>query len=204
MRLSALLPISLVGFAALGCGSSTPDAQTPDPNNPCPPGQFCQQMVPTATATATAPAPTATATAAGGSTATPVPAIAAAAATPVLDGMSKSELPYGMQPESAPFAAQFQEGQTFEQPFNIQAGKCYSVIAVGLGIADLDVQIAAQPMPNMPPVVLAQDSMASPNVTLGGKKDGCWKNPTPLAGQGKVILKAAKGGGIGVAQIFVK
>jgi len=109
-----------------------------------------------------------------------------------------------MNPDTAPFAASFQEGQTFEQDFNIQAGKCYSVIAVGLGIQELDVQIATQPVPNTPPIVLAQDQTSGPNVTLGDKKAGCWKNPTPLAGPGKIILKSTKGTGIGLAQVFIK
>jgi hypothetical protein len=108
-----------------------------------------------------------------------------------------------MQPEGGAFAGQFQEGQTLEQQFNIQPGKCYSVVGVGIGIQELDLQIAAQPVPNIPPTVLAQDNTTGPNATLGGKGN-CFKNPLPIGGPAKVIVKATKGAGMAVAQIYVK
>jgi hypothetical protein len=196
LRLFALIPLFCLG--SIGCGPSTPEPTTADLSNPCPPGQFCAQ--PTATApVATTPAPTATATS---NNATPLPAGAALVA-PLLQAMGASEAP-GMKADGAVFAGQFQEGQTLEQPFNIQAGKCYTVIGASTGgITELDVQLVAQAAP-LPPVVLAQDSTTGPSATLGGKKDGCWKNPTPLAGPGKVILKATKGSGMAAAEVFVK
>jgi hypothetical protein len=203
LHLFAVIPLVCLGSIA-ACSSSTPEPATPDPNNPCPPGQFCQQ----ANATATAPAPTATTTApapsatASASSATPLPA-GAAVAGPAFQAMGTAEAP-GMKPDGAAFAGQFQEGQTLEQPINIQAGKCYTVIAASVGgITELDIQLVAQAAP-LPPVVLAQDSTSGPNATLGGKKDGCWKNATPLAGPGKVILKATKGAGMAAGQVFVK
>jgi hypothetical protein len=200
MRLCLFAAVSLGLFAA-ACGPSTPEPTTVDPNNPCPPGQFCQQAALTATApvaTTTAPAPTASASAAS---ATPLP-LGAAAVTPLLQAMGNSEAP-GMKPDGAVFAGQFQEGQTLEQPINIQAGKCYTIISASVGITELDLQLVAQAAP-LPPVVLAQDDTTGPTATLGGKKAGCWKNPTPLAGPGKVILKATKGAGMAAAQVYVK
>ena len=119
-----------------------------------------------------------------------------------MTAMAASEV-QGMQPEGGAFAGQFQEGQTLEQPFNIQAGKCYSVIAVGMGVQELDVQIVAQPAPMLPPAVLAQDSTSGPNATLGGRGQ-CFKNPLPIGGPAKVLLRATRGAGVAIAQIFVK
>lgn len=199
MRLFAVLSLSLVAFGAVSCGDSTPEAVSPDPNNPCPPGQFCAQPTPypTATATTTTPAPTASAT---GGQATP---IAAAMATPIITGIAQGEV-QGMQPEGGAFAGQFTEGQTLEQPINLNPGKCYSVVGVGLpGVVELDVQIALQPLPTLPPTVVAQDNQSGAQAILGGK-GSCFKNPTPIAAPGKVILKVTKGQGIAGAQVYVK
>ena len=196
---------SVAAVAALVACSSTPDATEPDPTTLCasgspPPGTFCAPA-PLATVTTTM---TTTATATTASTsATSIPAIAAAAATPVMQGLAMQEAP-GMQPEGGPFAGQFQEGQTLEQAINISPGTCYTIVGVGLGIQELDIQFYTQPVPQVPPVLLAQDSTTGPQATVGGKASGCWKNPTPLGGPGKVVLKATKGTGIAAAQVYVK
>ncbi|AGP33525.1 hypothetical protein [Sorangium cellulosum] len=199
MRVFHVLPLSLAALGALAC-SSTPEP-TIDPSNPCPPGQWCASAVPTTTATTV---PTTTATAApAGTAATPIPPVAAVAATPVLQGMGATEAP-GMKADGGPFAGQFQEGQTLEQDITISAGKCYTVVGIGIGVQELDLQLVSQPAPGLPPVVLAQDSTTGAAATLGGKASGCWKNPLPIGGPGKVILKATKGTGIAAAQVFSK
>ncbi len=201
-RLFALLTLSLACLGTAACGSSTPAATTPVDPNACPPGQLCAAPTPTMTApapTATAPAPTATATT---SNATPLPPLAGAAVTPVLTGMASTEAP-GMKADGSPFAGQFKEGDTLEQPINIQAGKCYTVVGASIGgITELDIQLVAQTAP-LPPVVLAQDSTTGPQATLGGKGQ-CFRNPLPIGGPGKVILKATKGAGLAAAQVYVK
>jgi hypothetical protein len=199
MRLHVFAVIPFFCLGSIACSSSTPPPATADLSNPCPPGQFCPPPAATPAPVATAPAPSATASS---TSATPLPA-GAALVTPLLQAMGTSEAP-GMKADGAVFAGQFQEGQTLEQPFNIQAGKCYTVLGASTGgISELDVQLVAEAAP-LPRVVLAQDSTSGPSATLGGKKDGCWKNPTPLAGPGKVILKATKGSGMAAAQVFVK
>ncbi|MGK4007722.1 hypothetical protein WMF31_34210 [Sorangium sp. So ce1036] len=201
MRVFHVLSLSLAVLGALAC-SSTPESTTPDPSNPCPPGQWCASAVPTTPAPVT-PTATAATPASAGTAATPIAPIAAAAVTPILQGMGSTEAP-GMKADGGPFAGQFQEGQSLEQPFNISPGKCYAVVGVGLGIQELDIQLAVQPAPGLPAMVLAQDSTTGAAATLGGKASGCWKNPTPLGGQGKVILKATKGAGLAAAQVFSK
>jgi hypothetical protein len=201
MRLFSVLPLSFLVLGPLAC-SSTPEPTTPDPNNPCPPGQYCASAMPTTTATAPTAATT-VAPAPAGTSATAIPPVAAVAATPVLQGLGAAEAP-GMTADGGPFAGQFQEGQTLEQAINISPGKCYTIVGIGIGVQELDIQLVAQPAPALPPVVLAQDSTTGPSATLGGKASGCWKNPTPLGGPGKVILKATKGTGLAAAQVYVK
>jgi len=212
MRLSVLAPAAALCLLHLGCGGSDTKANDPSQQNLANnPGQFQQPGAqpgygqpgaqPGYGQPGAQPGATPGAQPAAASQASPIPM--AAMLTPAIQAMAASEVP-GMQPEGQAFAGQFQEGQTLEQAINIQAGKCYSVVATGAGIQELDIQIVAQPMPGLPPVVLAQDNTTGSNATLGGKASGCWKNATPLSGPGKVILKATRGAGTAGAQIFVK
>ncbi|MDI1443917.1 hypothetical protein [Polyangium sp. 6x1] len=213
MRLSMILPVALLGLFAVGCGGS----DTPDPNDPSQQNQYAagqqpgsynpnqyQQPAPTPTPAATTPtpAPTVGAGASAGAPATPIAPAAAQVATLALQGLAASEAP-GMQPDGQPFAAQFQEGQVLEQAINIEAGKCYSVIASGVGIQQLDVQLVLSAAP-LPPQVLAQSNGQGATAILGGKANGCFKNPLPIGGPGKVIVKATRGAGLAAAQIYKK
>jgi hypothetical protein len=194
MRLSALLSLSVLALVAIGCGDSTPEPEVAPGS--CPAGQYCPPPAPLVSATAPAPTPTA----ATNSQATP---IAATLATPIITSTAGDEVK-GMQPEGGAFAGQFQEGQVLEQPINLAPGKCYAVVGVSLpGVQELDVQIAAQPVPQLPAATLAQDNQTGGIAILGGKGT-CWKNAAPIAITGKVILKVTKGTGIAGAQIYVK
>lgn len=219
MRLTALVPFGLLCVGVLACGSKTPDPNDPSQMQPTggygqgqypagqyPPGQYNPGTpnpgTPTNPGTPNPGTPTQPA-ASGGGSATPIAPAAAAAATPVLQAMAANEVK-GMQPDGGAFAGQFQQGQTLEQPFNIQPGKCYSVVGVGIGITQLDIQIqTVAAIPGMPPVTLAQSSGSGPNATLGGGGN-CFKNPLPVGGPAKVVVKATGGAGIALAQIFSK
>jgi hypothetical protein len=227
MRQSVIVPVALLAFAHLGCNPPGPQPNDPSQMNqyggqqgqpgqygpqqpgqygPQQPGQYGPQQPgygqPQPGYGQPQAQPAQPAQPAGGGAATPIAPAAAMAATPVLQAMAASSM-QGMKPEGGAFAGQFQEGQTLEQPFNIQPGKCYGVLGVGLGIQELHVQIVGQPAPMLPPVVIAQDNGTGPNPTLGGGGQ-CWKNPLPVGGPAKVVVKATHGAGIGVAQIFSK
>jgi hypothetical protein len=194
MRLFAVLSLSVLALLPVGCGDSTPEPEVAPGS--CPAGQYCPPPAPLVSATAPAPTPTA----ATNSQATP---IAATLATPIITSTAGDEVK-GMQPEGGAFAGQFQEGQVLEQPINLAPGKCYAVVGVSLpGVQELDVQIAAQPVPQLPAATLAQDNQTGGIAILGGKGT-CWKNAAPIAITGKVILKVTKGTGIAGAQIYVK
>jgi hypothetical protein len=135
---------------------------------------------------------------AGGS-ATPLPPAAAAMATPMLQGLAQRET-RGMNPDGAAFAGNFQQGQTLEQPFQIQPGRCYAVVGVGIGITELDISIVLH-QPPLPPYVAAQDQGTGPHAVLGGNKN-CFKNPLHVGAPAKVVVKATGGQGIVMAQIF--
>ena len=92
-----------------------------------------------------------------------------------------------------------------EQPINIQPGKCYTIIAAGMGVQQVEVQLVAQPAPMFPPTVIATSAPGGgPTAVLGGKATGCWKNPLPIGGPAKVVLKAARGAGMAAAQVYSK
>ncbi len=224
MRLTALVPAALLSLAPLACGDSTPDPNDPSmaqnqyggqyqaggqyPPGQYQPGQYGGQQTPPgqyppATGpVGTAPPPASTGAPPAGSGGGQAQPINAAMATPLITALAQSEV-QGMQPEGGAFAGQFQEGQTLEQPFNIQPGKCYSVVAVGgPGITELDAQIVFQ-IPPAPPAVLAQDNASGPNATVGGK-GACFKNPFPIGGPAKAIIRATRGGGLAGGQIYVK
>ena len=201
-RLFAVVPLLITGLALGGCGSKSEGATDPSNlNNPCPPGQFCPQ--PSATVTTPPPNTTLPPAASSASSATPLPPLGAAAVTPILTGMGQTEAP-GAKADGSPIAGQFQEGQTLEGAINIQPNKCYTIVGASVGITELHIQLVVQPLPGAAAVPLAQDNGTGPSPVLGGKKDGCWRNPTPLGGPGKVILKATKGAGMAGAQVFVK
>ena len=200
MRLSTIV-VPLAALASLmACESKNDQAQYPPGQYP--PGQYPTQQYPTQPVpTHTAPTQTA---APAGTSATPIAvAMAGPLAAIVIQGAAGNDA-RGMQPEGSSFAGNFQQGQTLEQPLQLEPGRCYTVVgAGGPGITELDVQIVAQPAPIIPPQVIAQDNQTGPNATLGGGGN-CFRNPSPVGVPAKVILKATAGGGMAVAQIYKK
>lgn len=201
----AFLPVATVTMTLLAsaCGgkaSASVATPTSDPNapytGPAPTGTFAPQ--PTATPTAAPSAPMT-----GTGPATPIAPMLAAPVQPILVSMGQSEA-QGAQPDGSPFAGQFAAGQTLEQMINIKGNGCYTIVAASLGIQQLDIALVIQPAPQLQPITVAQSSGTGPNATLGGKATGCWRNPTPFAGQGKVILRATSGQGLAAAQVFSK
>jgi hypothetical protein len=220
MRASVLFPAALLSLLPLACGPSNPQPTDPNQNQYAgqngqyppgqyppgqyPPGQTQPGTYPTQTSTVpTAPATNTAPPANAGGQATPLAPAAAMGADVILGGLATQEAP-GAQAEGTAFAGQFTEGQTLEQPVNLQPGKCYTVVGASLGgVAELDIMITGQ-IPPFPPATLAQDQGTGPNATLGGKAAGCWKNPSPLAIPAKIVLRVTKGSGMAAAKVYVK
>jgi hypothetical protein len=222
MRLIPIVPALLLCLVLLAaCGGSEPEANDPNQyasqtgtypqgqygQGQYQPGQYQQPTTQPTQTTQTGGLPSipgipglGQSTASSGGSATPI--AFAAVLSPAIQMLASSEAP-GMAADGQAFAGQFQEGQTLEQPFNIQSGKCYTIVAASAGaVQQLDVQLVAEQAP-LPPVVLAQGSGSS-TATVGGRSSGCFRNPLPIGGPGKVILKATRGSGIAGAQLFVK
>lgn len=199
LALAAVLPLSLLAGACGGKASAS--LNTPDPNAPPVPYNG-----PAPTATTPAPAttaPTGPTPPTSTGPATPIAPMAAAVVQPILVSLGQAEA-QGAGPDGSPFAGQFAAGQTLEQNINIKPNGCYTIVGASVGIQQLDITLVVQPTPLMQPIVVAQSSGTGPNATLGGKATGCWRNPTPLAGTGKVILRATSGQGLAAAQVFSK
>jgi len=199
----------------IACGGG--ESNNPPPNNasnvtntsttPPPPP-------PTTTGTVATPPPTGTGTPpfnlppwnsggnTGGSTATPMDPNVAAAATTALGAFAASEAP-GMAKDGAAVAGQFTEGQTLEGAFTFQPGKCYTLVAAGVGITQLDVEMAyTTPLPGLSPSI-GKGTSTGPMATMGGK-GSCMKPLSPMAAPAKFIVRATKGSGIAAAQLYSK
>ena len=108
-----------------------------------------------------------------------------------------------MQREGGVVAGQFQEGQTLEQPIQLAPNKCYTVLAVGMGIQEMDITLMANsPLPGTSPV-LAKDSGSGSQASIGGKGN-CYKWQFPMSAQGTVVFRASRGQGVAAGQIYVK
>src|SRR5687768_4891856 len=88
-----------------------------------------------------------------GPMATPVDPNVAAAATTLLGTVAASQAP-GMQKDGPGVAGQFAEGQVLEGQFQFVPGKCYTLVAAGVGIQQLDVEMFyTTPIPGLNPSI---------------------------------------------------
>lgn len=184
---------------------TTPTQPTPvDPNQPAPapaaPGGFQWPFpIPGMPGTPAQPAP-------GGQpssgAATAIDPNFAAVATVPLMAFSQQEAP-GMTREGQVTAGQFKEGQTLEQPFQMMPNKCYTVLAVGAGVQEVDISIVAvTPIPQASGV-LAQDQGTGASASLGGKGN-CYKWSFPFGINAKFVVKATRGQGVIASQLYSK
>jgi hypothetical protein len=130
------------------------------------------------------------------------PNLAAAATVPLM-AFANTEAP-GMQREGNMIAGQFQQGQSLEQPMTIQPGKCYTVVAVGAGIQEVDItMVATTPIPGQSPQ-LGKDTTQGSQASLGGKGNCVKLAIIPFPVQAKFVVTATRGAGIAAAQLYVK
>ena len=108
-----------------------------------------------------------------------------------------------MAKEGPTLAGNFQEGQTLEGAFTFQPGKCYTVLAVGAGIQNIDIEMQyVTPIPGLAPSI-GKDSQTGAQASIGGKGN-CLKPLSPIPANAKFIVRAAKGAGVAAAQLYVK
>jgi hypothetical protein len=223
----SFLLLSGLGLLA-ACGEDKP-AETGQPGAvQCPPGQyydgkFCQTQgaapgAPTAAATpgaapaTTAPPPGAVAvppgvvaTTTAGPNAQPLDPAAAAAATQLIAPLGTQHAPAGAKPVGSAIAGNFQQGQSLEAQVQMNPGKCYTVVGVGLPpIQNLDISlIPAVAVPGLPAATMAADNTVGANAIVGDKPN-CFKWALPMSGMMKVVMTVSAGSGVAAAQVFEK
>ena len=160
-----------------------PPAPAPQPTNPLP---FPQPPAPSA----------------GGGAATAIDPNFARVATVPLFAYAATEAA-GMTADGPLVAGQFQQGQTLETAVTLNPNKCYTVLAVGAGIQEVDIALVlTTPVPGMNPT-LARDSGGGIQASLGGKGN-CFPWRMPFAAPAKFVISATKGAGIAAGQMYVK
>jgi hypothetical protein len=109
----------------------------------------------------------------------------------------------GMNREGPVVAGNFKEGQTLEQAFQMLPGRCYTILAVGAGIQQVDLSvIALTPIPGGSSQ-LAQVSGNGSNASLGGRGN-CYKWNLPVGINAKYVIRATRGQGIAAGQLYTK
>jgi hypothetical protein len=216
--------LSSVGLLAACGGDKTAETGQPGAVQ-CPPGQyydgkFCQQQgVAPGAPTATAPAPTTTApppagvavppgvvaTTAAGPTAQALDPAAAAAATQLIAPLGAQHAMAGAKPVGSAIAGNFQQGQSLEAQVQMNPGKCYTVVGVGLPpIQNLDISLVpAVAIPGLPAATMAADNSVGANAIVGDKPN-CFKWAFPMSGMMKVVMTVSAGSGVAAAQVFEK
>ncbi|MFO0665622.1 MAG: hypothetical protein U0174_16825 [Polyangiaceae bacterium] len=142
-----------------------------------------------------------------GGTAQAVDPSIAAGASMALQGLANTEAA-GAAKEGNPVAGNFQQGQTIEQTFTMQPGKCYTVVASSIGIQQLDITASLiTPIPGMAAQfgqATGKPGMTGSQAVLGSKANCLKLALIPMAVQAKFTITASKGGGLAVAQLYAK
>ena len=96
-----------------------------------------------------------------------------------------------------------QTGQTLESAFSFQPGKCYTVVAVGAGITEIDIEMQyVTPIPGINPSI-GKDGQKGSQASIGGKNN-CLRPLSPMAAQAKYIVRDVAGAGLIAAQLYSK
>ncbi len=136
------------------------------------------------------------------SAAAPVDVTMAAQAAPVIHYLSSSHLPAGARAVGAPFAGQFAEGQILERKVSMTAGKCYTVVAVGLPpVTEVNLELYP-PSEKVSEKKAAYTDATSGTQAVLGSRETC---VTPaISGSYTLVLFVKSGRGIAAAQVFEK
>jgi hypothetical protein len=133
--------------------------------------------------------------------ATPIDPNLASVATVPLMAYAQQEAP-NVPRDGNLVAGNFLEGQTLEQPFQLTPGKCYTVLAVGVGITEVDLSIVAvTPIPQATGVLA---STKGTNMASLGGRGTCYKWELPVPINAKFVVRAGAGRGVAAAQLYSK
>jgi hypothetical protein len=201
---------SLNGDAGTGSGPA-PTASNCQPGQPCPPqncapGQPCPppggSAAPLGSVYTTDPNALAGLLAAAAAAGSAWLGPAAAAGDPAEMGLRASAAQYapGMSPEGQVAKGNLAEGGHIGFLVNMDPSRCYTIVAYGAGVTDLDVNLLAPPLYNF---LAAQDGMAGSAAIIGASpRPMC--PVIPMSVPYKIDLFAKKGGGSVAAQVYSK
>ncbi|MES1177200.1 MAG: hypothetical protein ABUL62_22955 [Myxococcales bacterium] len=223
-----LVLCSLVALSALaGCGGDKQEALAPGAaTTQCAPGQYfdgrvCQSQsgtpaataAPAATVPGAAPAATApaipglpgVATTSAGPTATPLDPATAQVVTSLIAPLAATAAAPGAKAVGAAIAGNFAQGQSLDQTVQMNPGKCYTIVGVGVPtIQNLDIQLVPSiAIPGLPAAVVAADSSQG-STAIVGQQPNCYKWALPMGGTMKVVVTVSAGQGMAAAQVFEK
>lgn len=191
--------------ATPGCQPGQPCAPPPG-TGACPPGQACPpppgSAAPLGSVYTTDPNALASLLAAAAAAGSAWLGPAAAVADPAEAGLRAAAAQYapGMSPDGQVAKGNLAEGGHVDFVVNMEPTKCYTIVAYGAGVTDLDVNLLAPPLYNF---LAGQDGMAGPTAVIGAApKPMC--PIIPMAVPYKVDLHAKKGGGPVAAQLYSK
>jgi hypothetical protein len=142
----------------------------------------------------------------------PAPTVTTAPPTPLAPEMAQALYPHlaTMAQRHVPashaigpaFGAIFQQGQRVEQPLLLEPQLCYSVLAIGSGVTELDLSLGVFTAPGIQP--LGQDTNSGAEAQLG-PGDRCVTIPAgSTAVLAQVVLSATAGNGPALAQIYAR
>jgi hypothetical protein len=138
----------------------------------------------------------------GGSAQVIDPNLAAMAAGPLML-FANGEAP-GMAKEGNLAAANFQPGQTLEGNFTIQPGKCYTLVAGGVGVSSIDLEMfLVTPIPGMQGS-FAKNASKGAQTSIGGKANCVKLALSPVPVQAKWVATAKAGAGVVAVQLYSK
>ena len=215
--------VALSALVACGGDDKTSNVGTPTATQ-CAPGQYfdgrvCQSQtgaatpapastVPVGTAPAATPGaipglPVATTTA--GPTATPLDPATAQIVTSLIAPLAASAAAPGAKAVGAAIAGNFTQGQSLDQTVQMNPGKCYTIVGVGVPtIQNLDIQLVPTiAIPGLPAAVVAADNSQGANAIVG-QQPNCYKWALPMGGTMKVVMTVSAGQGMAAAQVFEK
>lgn len=127
---------------------------------------------------------------------------AAAIADPAEAGLRAAAAKYapGMSPDSQVAKGTLAEGGHIQFVMNLDPSRCYTIIAYGAGVTDMDVHLLAPPLHNF---LVGQDGMIGPTAVLGAPPQPMCPS-LPIAIPYKVDLHAKTGFGPIAAQVYSK